>query len=192
MIIHLGGGRRGTGDDLPYFRAIISTVNGRGDTIANNWVEASNHRFVTKHIQDDEMDWDEVVTRNTESMELADVYIAEVTTYRLYHGYELMNMLQQKKPVLLVARKSFKQFAISGVHHNLLTMKNYETESDLEAIVNNFLDKYSQITEKSVTIPMDPRIISFLEESEKRSSKSRREILLDLINQGILSSEINS
>lgn len=186
MIIHLGGGIRASGEDLPYFRNIVDIIQQHGDIVARNWIELSHHSADVKNVKDDQVVWRETFKQNEDALNRADIFIAEVSTYRLYSGYELAVALQQHKPILLVSRKSFKQFAISGIDNKLLTMKEYSTESELTKIVKSFLEVNSiPPSDKEVSISLDLRLYSYLREASKNTDKTDGELLRDLARRGL-------
>ena len=103
MLVHIGGGIRAADKEFIDFKIIIDTLHGIGSAIARNWIEASNYA-TQKGVTDEEIDWEYAAHENERAIQMADLYIAEVTAYRLYHGYELALALQKGIPALLVSR----------------------------------------------------------------------------------------
>jgi len=186
MIVHIGGGARAIGDDLPFFRTIIDTIQAKGCYVARNWIEITNHNVTVRAIEDQDVDWVDIADQNEEALRRADAYIADTTAYRLFNGYELAKALEQGKPVLLVSRKSFKQFAISGVQNDLLTMKEYSTEEELRQIVAEFLAK-NTIPEdaKEVSVPLDLQLHSYISEQHTKKGTPKSDILNELAKRGL-------
>ncbi len=186
MIVHIGGGARSLGDDLPYLRKIIDVVREGGDEISRNWIEITNHNVTVKEIKPEQVDWKDIASQNKLALARADVYIADVTAYRLSNGYELAQALQQNKPVLLVARKSFKQFAISGVQNDLLTMQEYSTQEELSEIVAKFLEQNRIPTDlKTVEIPLDLELYRYIKQQETNTGRATSDILYELAKRGL-------
>ena len=186
MIVHIGGGARALGDDLPYLRKIIDIVREEGDEISRNWIEITNHNVTVKDIKPEQVDWEDIASQNKLALARADVYVADVTAYRLSNGYELAQALQQNKPVLLVSRKSFKQFAISGVHDELLTMREYATSEELGKIVREFLGKNRiPSDEKTVEVSLDLELYKYLKQQETNTDRATSDILYELAKRGL-------
>jgi hypothetical protein len=182
MLVHLGGGIRATGEDLPFFRNVVDSIREHGDVIAHNWIEVSHHNAEVKLQEDDEVDWREIFKDHEAALKQADVFIAEVSTYRLFHGYELAKAMQQGKPALLVSRKPFAQFAISGMEDDSVWMKEYETSEELKKIVFDFLEENTvSLTDRDITIPVDLRLHRYIVEACKKSGKTQAEVVRDLV-----------
>lgn len=186
MIVHIGGGIRASGEEFPYFKVIINTIHKTGGAIARNWVETSNHKVERNAQKDDEVVWDEVVLENDYGLAKADLYIAETTAYRLYHGYELAQALQKGIPVLLVSRTSFRPYAISGVKNKLLTMKTYGTTEELADIVKKFITAHEMAPEdRYVQTPVDYKLAGYLHDASRAQNKTKGEVLRELAQLGL-------
>ncbi len=132
------------------------------------------------------MDWAYAVRENEYAVARADLYIAETTTYRLYHGYELSLALQKGIPVLLVSRKSFRQYAISGVKNKLLTMKTYKDRKELAEIVREFIAANQMASEDlTVQTPIDRVLLTYLDDMASAAGKTKGEALYELAKLGM-------
>lgn len=186
MITHIGGGIRANGDEFPYFKVIINAIHEAGGSIARNWVQSANHKVTQKIENDEDVDWGGAVRENDYAMNIADLYIAETTAYRLYHGYELAQALQKGIPVLLVSRTSFRPYAISGVKNKLLTMKTYETTEELADIVKKFITAHEMAPEdRYVQTPVDYKLAGYLHGASRAQNKTKGEVLRELALLGL-------
>ncbi len=185
MIVHITGGVMADEEIAPYLRKIIAATHEVGAQVAENWVETSHSR-TTRGITPADMEWGSIVEQRTNSISRADAVIIEVTDYRLFHGFEMMLALEQNKPVLLVSRKSFKEFAISGYKNDDLSMKEYATLDELDAIVRKFI-KENDIRKEDLTLKatVNKRLYRRLEKMSRDMGKTKSEILVDLANKSL-------
>lgn len=184
MIAHLTGSSRDSGKDLPYLRQIIKTLYGNGVEIAHNWVETSN---ITVRDQPDKIwDWQDIVSANIEALKRSDIVIVEITSYAFFQGYQIAIALSFHKPVLAVSRKPLGDLAIAGIDDELLSLKEYSDESELQKVVAGFVQKHTIAPQgKIVSIAVDTELNSYLRSQELRTGKSRDELLLALAKGGI-------
>lgn len=185
MIIHLTGSATNIEKDLPYLKAIIKTAHENDAVLAREWVDAAHQSKVNRK-KDTDIEWAPIMAANLDAIHRADVAIVECTNYTFSQGFQVATALQQKKPVLLVSRKSFKNHMISGYRHKMLTMKEYKKEEDLMAIVKQFI-RDNTIATKDLRFNMfiDRPIYNYLRSVSYESGKNKSEIIRDLINKEI-------
>lgn len=185
MLVHLGAWSEEPGNALAQLDSIVEVLHENNIGIARNWVGQYQYR-TSKEVLDNQMDWRYAEDENEASLARADAYIAEVTSYRLYHGYELANALSQNKPVLLLANKPFKQFAISGVDNRLLHLYEYKSMQDLQSAVVDFINKVNVPRDrKEVTVPVSQELYHYLADKSRRSHKTDGELIQDLAEDGL-------
>lgn len=186
MIIHLTGSTTNLKKDLPYLRQIIKTVSENDAVVARDWIETAYLNKEEKKVDDTTIDWSHIMASTLEAIHRADICIIEITNYTFSQGFQTAIALQQKKPVLLVSRKSIKSHMISGYRHKMLTMKEYKKEEDLAEIVRQFI-RANTIATKDLRFNMfiDRPIYNYLRSVSYETGKNKSEIIRDLINHEI-------
>lgn len=188
MIIHFTGSAQDLDRDLPFLRRIAKTIAQHGDELAREWTEPTALDDVKPATTEtkDEGDWHMAVTADIDAISRADLVIIEATNDRFLQGYEIAMALQYKRPTLLVTREPLEQHAFSGVRDRLLTMAQYETEDELEALVKDFI-RSNTITTKDLRFNMfiDRPIYNYLRNVSYETGKNKSEIIRDLINREI-------
>lgn len=185
MIVHIGGGARNIGEDLPYLRRIIGIIREHGGHVARNWIEVTAHNVQIKAIKDSDVNWQEIARQNREALEISDLYIAEVTSYRLSAGYEMSQAMQLGIPVLLLSRKPFRERAICGIQHDLFVMKDYSSLDDLERHVSEFIKtNIAPASELNRMIALTPRLYAYVKEQMQKTDETEDDVLLRLIQEG--------
>lgn len=186
MIVHLGGSSGMVGEDLDFMRRIMQTSYENGATIAYDWVDSTYNKLNRLNGKNEDADWDYIVDMNLNAIRRSEAVIIECSSYSLFQGYQIAVALQQKKPVLVVTRSSIKGRAISGIRDKLLSIKEYKTEEELDAIVKQFIHE-NTISTKDLRFNMfiDRRIYNYLREESYQTGKNRSEIIRDLLEREI-------
>lgn len=189
MIVHFISGKTNIDKNIDYLRRILTTIHRSGHMLARDWVEPS---FIeaTEGIKG-EVDWNVIYKDNMDSMNKADVIIAEVTEKSFGVGFQVALAAQQKKPILLLHKKhAYKKSLADGVAGDYIERKDYETGDDIEALVEAFLAK-NDIKAKDMRFNffIDRNIYNYLRWAAAKSGKTKAEILRELVLDEIEKSE---
>lgn len=116
----------------------------------------------------------------------SDVVIVEASSYRLSQGYQLATALQMKRPTLVLSRNPIADHSLASLKNRLLTMAEYQSNSDLETIVTQFI-RDNTISTKDLRFNMfiDRPIYNYLRSVSYESGKNKSEIIRELINREI-------
>lgn len=187
MIVHLTASSRTIGEDRPYLRAIVTTIHSEGHVLARDWIELANNREIVKS-KEIEVDWEVIFKDNIQAISRADVVIVEATSYGFSQGFQVATALQQKKPTLLLCRESsvLKDHFGSGVTDELLTVRQYRSNQDLEDIVAQFLED-NTLTTKDMRFNffIDRQIYNYLRWASAKTGKTKSELLRSLLEKEI-------
>lgn len=137
MLVCFSGNSRNINQDIEVYRSITNAINETGAVIAKNWIEAAVHlaRFPS-----DELWWKEMCADVQESIEDADVMIAEVSGRSTFGvGYEMALALKADKYVLALVKEGEYGSYVRGLTHPKLTVAYYRSDN-VSAIVGNFLN----------------------------------------------------
>ena len=182
MIIHLTGGTRHVGEDLPYLRKIKSTIVANGSSIARDWID--NALMSSSHKDNDSFDWHDVYEKSMEALGRSDLMIIEVTTYSFFQGFHLARAIDLRKPTLVVFRNEVSGRIFEGIDSEFVTCESYGDEKQLEQLVTQFLVSHST-NNSSVQIKLSVKLNEYLKTRTSFSHKTDDEILCDLAEDGL-------
>jgi hypothetical protein len=183
MIIHLAGSASHLKEDLPYLRAIAQTIYENGDILALNWFEPAYGKDIEGNTPNN---WLTVLDKYIEAASKADLLILEGTQYRFGNGFFAAGATQTKKPVLFVSRNSLEGKSITGINNQYLTCHTYENESELIAIVDNFLKTNAlDSQDQRFNFFIDRQIYNYLRDKSYASGKTKSEIIRELLDREI-------
>lgn len=186
MLVHFSGAQWNILGQIDEFRKIVRVIHNQGHSLTRDWVEPT-YEIAKKDKDYGKQDWRAIYKDNMEAIARADLVIFEVTTQSFAVGYMVAAALQQKKPVLLLARGEdalYGTFA-SGMDESLVTSKVYG-DDNLEAIVLEFLEK-NRIDNKDLRFNffIDRQIYNYLRWAAYKTGKTKAEILRDLVQHEI-------
>jgi hypothetical protein len=185
MIVYLTGSSWQLKNDLPFLREAIQTIELNGGILARDWIETAFKRAESE-IESSTVDWSEVIDGAVRAISQCDVVVVESSSYRFSQGYQVAIALQQKKPVLIISRSSFRGRSVVGIKNKLLTIAEYKTKRDLKDIISKFM-RENTITTKDLRFNffIDRKIYNYLRSVSYESGKNKSEIIRDLINREI-------
>jgi hypothetical protein len=133
MKIYFADSIRGGRDDQKLYFKIIEYLKAYGTPLTEHVCDPALTALGEKGPSEN------LYTRDMKWLEEADIVVAEVTTPSLGVGYEIAKAEDMKKPVLCLFRTSAGKSlsAMIGGNKNL-TVANYETEDEIESILENF------------------------------------------------------
>lgn len=112
-------------------------------------------------------------------LKTADVVIADITASSGAVGYFVASALNQKKPVLVLRMKKAKKMRtpgpIIGNKSKLMQFKEYETQEELESIINDFINFATKKLDTKFILIISPEIDRYLEwaSDHKRMHKAQ-------------------
>jgi hypothetical protein len=184
MIVHFIAGKTNIEQNIKYLRQIVTTIYKSGHVLARDWVEPA-YILQTGGMKRP-VDWQEVFRENIESLNKADVLIAETTEKSFGVGYQVALAAQQKKPILLLQRKEVaKESFANGLVLEDIRRMNYD-EKNVEATIEKFL-KDNDIKAKDMRFNffIDRPIYNYLRWAAFKSGKTKAEILRELVTKEI-------
>lgn len=190
MTVHLTGSAHHFDEDIPFYRTIMRTIYNHEHLLAFDWVEPAFVRM-KRDPTDETTDWSSILEGNIEAIARADLIIIEATHYGFGQGYHAALALQQKKPVLLLSRrKNIENRLASGIRDELLLIKTYTTEAELEKVVSKFLQD-NVLTNKDFRFNffLDREIYNHLRWASFKTGKTKAEIIRQLIEREITDRE---
>lgn len=178
--VHLIASRPTLKDDIDTLRKIISVIHDKDNSIAHDWIETAHKRLAERQQQAD--DWSYIYKLNLEAIAQAEVVIAETTYENFAVGYQVAAAVQQKKPVLLLRKKASSEDAfVTGVEDDWAQHGVYDDDT-LVPIVEKFLED-NDIKTKDLRFNffIDRQIYNYLRWASFRTSKTKAEILRELV-----------
>ncbi len=148
--IYFAGSIRGGREFVRVYETIVKTLENFG------------HFVLTKHVADgslsaetDHSDPVDVYSRDMKWLRAADLVVAEVTVPSLGVGYELGMATSLRKPTLCLYHESKDLSALSnlirGVREPEFSVRLYESDTQVEIIISEFLESCS--ADKAETPP---------------------------------------
>jgi hypothetical protein len=183
--VHVTGSARNFEDDAVFLRTIMQAVYDNHAIVFRNWLDAAASR-AKNGVRDQDADWEAILNDNLEAIKKSDLVIVEATQARFSQGFQAYIAAQHKKPTLIVSRSQVKDRFISGVASKLITIKQYATEEELQAIVAKFI-KQNSIPEKDLRFNMilDRRIYKYLRDTSYATGKNKSQIVRELLEKDI-------
>jgi hypothetical protein len=136
MLVYFSANARDIEQDITIYRTIIGAVKGEGGIMAQDWTEAM---AALKDFPEDAEWWRSMCEDAQEALKDADKVIVEATGSSTFGvGLELARALENKKPTLALVKRGMKKSYVNGLHHDLLTVVEYE-EPELTSVVRKFL-----------------------------------------------------
>jgi nucleoside 2-deoxyribosyltransferase len=182
MLVHFSGSQWDIVEQIDDFRKIIKAIHNQGHSVTRDWVEPT-YEIAKKDKDYAQQDWHAIYQENLEAIARADIAIFEVTTQSFAVGYMVAAALQQKKPILMLARgeESMDGTFISGMDKSIVTVKIYDDDS-LEDIVSQFLEQ-NHIENKDLRFNffIDRQIYNYLRWASFKTGKTKAEILRELV-----------
>ena len=177
--IRISGSGNHLSEDLTYLRKLIEIVYKNNALSTRNWIDAA---ITSKKEGDEHTDWQEILSEDFEDIRRADLMVIEATHQELNQGLQTYLAAQYKKPTLVVTRSEIKNRFISGIANKYITLKQYETEDELEKIVTSFIRK-NAIPEKDLRFNfiIDRRIYKYLRDKSYETGKNKSEIIRELL-----------
>ncbi len=186
MLVHLISSMQDFKENVPFLRTIITTLHNNSAIQVRSWIEPTIRMIETGEKTSKPLDWDSIVRENLAAIKRSDVVIVEATNYSFSQGFQVAAALENKKPILVVARVSFKSRLISGFKNNLVTLKSYKNEEELIKIVRAFL-RANTITTKDLRFNffLNRRLHHYLQEQSEESGKNKSEVVRDIIQRKV-------
>jgi len=182
MLVHFSGSQFNILEQIDDFRKIIKVIHNQGHSLTRDWVEPT-FEIAKKDKDYGQQDWSTIYQENMEAIARADIAIFEVTTQSFAVGYMVAAALQQKKPILLLARGEEAMYGTfaSGMDKSIVSIKIYD-DDNLEDIVLQFLE-LNHIENKDLRFNffIDRQIYNYLRWASFKTGKTKAEILRELV-----------
>lgn len=164
-------------NDLIYLQKITETIYKNHAIVTRDWLRSAIAR---KQIDSDieNIDWVSIVNESLDAIRRSDMIIAEISYSDFNQGVQTYIAAQYKKPTLVVTRSKVKDQFISGISDQYLTIKQYSTSDELEAIVSSFIKQHT-IPAKDLrfNLLLDRRIYKYLRDKSYETGKNKSEII---------------
>lgn len=180
MIVHFISGKNNIEENMPYLRKIVTTIHKSGHVLSRDWIEQA-HIAATQGL-DRPPDWQLVFQENMDSLNKADVLIAEITERSFGVGYQVALASQQKKPILLLRRKGTSNGSLAdGISYDYIQRKDY-TQDDVAKFIETFLDEHDiKAKDMRFNFFIDRNIYNYLRWASFKMGKTKAEILRELV-----------
>lgn len=180
-------------EDIKYFKTISKAIEANNSLIVLNWIDGTLGRKSRQSVEDESLNWDEVVSLNIEAIVKSDALIIEGSRFNYSQGYQTAFALQHGKPVLNLYRDDLPEykewpdkFFVSGISSPLFVCKSYRTTDDITKIVTEFIESITPKTkelELKLALPIDAH--SRLEQLSQDSGRSKASLIKELLEQSL-------
>ncbi len=179
--IHISGTGMHLDEDTPYLKCIVRAIFKNGCTVTRYWFEMIRTRHELG-LSDDDNDWETIHQENEDTISKSDLVIVDATHDYFYQGYQALVSAQRKKPTLVVTRSPIKGRFISGIASKYITLKTYQTEDELEALVTKFI-KANTIPAKDLRFNfiIDRQIHRYLRDKSYETGRNKSEIIREIL-----------
>lgn len=182
MIVHFIASKTSIKRDYSYLKGIVDIVKSLGHTLARDWVE-EEYEFVTAEKKHESIDWRTVNKENMDALARADVVVAEVSAKSFSTGFQVATAIQQKKPVLMLARNDALAGTFgSGIASDFVKSENYATTDDLSDIISDFINENNiQSKDLRFNFFIDRQIYNYLRWASFKTGKTKAKILREMV-----------
>lgn len=185
MLVNFIASRNNMIEDMPYFRAIKTTVKQHGHKLTRDWIE-DVYKMVIENRYEEEVhkaDWKKLNQEQIDALGKADVVIVEASARSFSSGYQACLAIQSQKPTLLLTRGgplggTFR----SGLSSDFVRNVAYETAEELNQAVTSFL-KDNDFSDKDhrFNLFIDKKIYTYLRWASYKTGKPQSEIVRELL-----------
>jgi hypothetical protein len=182
MIVHFIGSKSEIHKELPYYRAIISSVKSQGHTIAKEWVEEVNTLAGHGKLKKEAESWAQVDKDHMTAIAKADVMIVDCTAKSFFSGYHVAQAAAQKKPLLILTRDK-SPVAISGLSTPSGFIKSVVYDlKNIDSIVQEFLSENTIDTKDlRFNFYLDRPTYTYLRWMSEKTNKTKAEVIRSLL-----------
>lgn len=127
---------------------------------------------------------EDIYKENTQKIRAADVAIFESTYPAEGIGYEMGYAINQKKPVLILVDKTYKDFLaeiIEGIPSNLKQLSFYKDKEDLDKIIQDFLKMAKGMIDTKFIMIISPEIDRYFEWAKGNRRMHKAQIVRDAV-----------
>jgi len=179
--VHLIASKKNVLQDIVTLRRINDIVKKDGHDILDDWIEVAYDIRVKQDRSD--VDWPGIYRASLENIAKADVVIAETTFDTFGVGYQIANVVHQKKPVLMLRHENAAEedaFA-NGIVDSWVQRETYNNDN-LAIVIGKFLEE-NDIATKDMRFNffIDRPIYNFLRWTALKTGKTKAEILRELV-----------
>lgn len=180
MIVHFISGKSNIAHHIIELRRIIAAIHRDGHVLARDWVEPE-YSAATQTTRE-AIDWPSIFQENMESLNRADVLIAEISESSFGVGYQVAVAAHQKKPILLLSPPGGSEESLAlGVTYDYIERKEYTLET-IDEIVGKFLQDHDiKIKDMRFNFFIDRTVYNYLRWSSYKTGKTKAEILRELV-----------
>lgn len=180
MKVHFITSRPTLDNDINILRHVINIIHNSSHSLTHDWIEHAYKREIQS--KQPASDWNLIYKENLEAIARSDVVIAEASYENFGVGYQVATAVQQKKPVLMLRRKTADKNAFAtGVEEGWVLQKDYD-DKDIEEIVKSFLeDNDIQAKDMRFNFFIDRQIYNYLRWAAFKTGKTKAEILRELV-----------
>jgi len=184
MKVHLVTSKPTLENDIDLLRKMMQIIKSENHVLARDWVEsayAANQK--TGQTADN---WSNIYNESLGAIAQADVVIAEASHENFAIGYQVAVAVQQKKPVLLLRKKSAGKNAFAtGIEDGWVKHEEYD-EENIDKILGHFINE-NDISTKDMRFNffIDRPIYNYLRWAALKTGKTKAEILRSLVQQEI-------
>lgn len=193
MKIHLISSLREFNVDLAYLYQIESVIKDNGGLVLHNWYDGVKDRRSRNSVQEELLNWDEIVETNIRATKECDALIVEGSRFNYSQGFQTALALEHGKPVLNLYREDLPEYKewpdklfVSGIANPLFTSRAYKKEGDLQKIVTEFLDQHAQKThELDMKLTLDAESFDKVVRISREEGKSQTSVIKDMVIKGL-------
>lgn len=184
MNVHLITSRQSLQEDIAILREMIRIVQSLGHKVVDEWFEEAYDLLVRDKLARE--DWADVFKKRKEAIAKADAIIVESTYENFAVGYQVAAAVQQKKPVLLLRKKSADKNAfVTGLIDEWVKHDVYGDDTIERSIANFLNDNDIQTKDMRFNFFIDRPIYNYLRWTSMKTGKTKAEILRDLVEREI-------
>jgi len=182
MVVHFVGSKSRIQQELPYYRAILSSIRKMGHEVAHDWVEEASTLDEASQLKQEAQIWGQIDKSNQSAIAKADVIIVEGTSRSFFSGYQTAQAMLEKKPILILTRDK-SAVAVSGLSTPTGFVKSVVYNLDtLEEILADFLKENTIHTrDLRFNFYLDRATYTYLRWMAAKTGKTKAEIIRSML-----------
>jgi hypothetical protein len=176
-----------------YYLDIRNFIIELGGILVFDWIPGTDEYLINKGDRQGQRDMENIFKKIVEAISRCDLSITEYTVPNFSSSHQINFSLMRNKPTLVLRRKiigsKFNNSYLDAIGSSLLTVRDYEND-EYKNIIKEFIGEFKNgYGYQRYNVVLDKRHNYYLSWASEKYSRSKSEILRELIEKDIDSNE---
>lgn len=183
MKVHFSASIEHIDKRISTYRTICHAIKNHEDELMRDWVEEAYSHGTSRYTEVEAVD---ILKLTRAAIANCDVAVFEVSDQSFGIGYQAALAASLQKPLLILQKQGSRPLGAigMGVDSPLRDYRNYESDKDIEIIVEKFIEK-NEVTTKDLRFNMvlERDLLYYLANESEYTGVSKSQIVRKLIRQ---------